>query len=69
MSKIKRYIKNLTVSQLEELESGYKYGENNLFRSHCQAIILSNQGYSVPELMEIFQCRKNTLYNWFNSYE
>lgn len=69
MSKEKRYIKNLTESQIEELELGYKYGENNLFRSHCQAIILSSQGHSVQELMKIFQCRKNTIYDWFNNYE
>lgn len=69
MSKVRRFIKELSQAQLEELEWGYKYGENNVFRSHCQAILLSHQGYTVQELMQIFDCRKNTIYDWFNRYQ
>lgn len=69
MPKVRRFIRELSQEQLAELESGYKYGENNVFRSHCQAILLSHQGYTVQELMQIFNCRKNTIYDWFNRYE
>ena len=69
MSKAKRYIKGLSEAQISDLERGYRHGENNVFRSHCQAILLSSRGRSVQELMEIFQCRKNTIYDWFNNYE
>lgn len=64
-----RYITNLSAEQLQELEDGYKYGENNLFRMHCQAILLSYRGYTVQALMQLFDCRKNTIYDWFNRYE
>jgi transposase len=69
MSKGRRFITGLSQSQLAELESGYKYGANNVFRAHCQAILLSHQGYTVQELMQIFDCRKNTIYDWFNRYQ
>lgn len=67
MSKAKRYIK-LSEEQQKELEQGYLHGEGSLFRKHCQAILLSHQGHSVQELMKIFNCRKNTLYDWFNNW-
>lgn len=69
MSKVKRYIKELTEEEKKELEQGYLHGEGSLFRKHCQAILLSNQGFSVQELMKIFDCRKNTIYDWFNNWE
>jgi hypothetical protein len=40
------------------LASGYKYGENDLFRSHCQAIILSNHAYSVANKQTYFNAVK-----------
>jgi transposase len=69
MSKVKRYVKELTEEQKKELEQGYLHGEGSLFRKHCQAILLNNQGFSVQELMKIFDCRKNTIYDWFNNWE
>lgn len=69
MSKVKRYIKELTEEQKKELEQGYLHGEGSLFRKHCQAILLSNQGLSVQELMKIFDCRKNTIYDWMDNWQ
>jgi transposase len=69
MSKVKRYIKELTEEQKKELEQGYLHGEGSLFRKHCQAILLSNQGFSVQELMAIFDCRKNTIYDWMDNWQ
>jgi transposase-like protein len=69
MSKVKRYIKELTEEQKKELEQGYLHGESSLFRKHCQSILLSNQGFSVQELMKIFDCRKNTIYDWTDNWQ
>jgi transposase len=64
-----RYIKDLSEEEKKALEQGYLHGSSSLFRKHCQAILLSNQGLSVQELMKIFNCRKNTIYDWMNNWE
>jgi transposase len=73
--KINGYVKSKKICQRinrrakKELEQGYLHGEGSLFRKHGQATLLNNQGFSVQELMKIFDCRKNTIYDWFNNWE
>lgn len=65
----KRLIK-LTESQEAELRKGYLYGKNPVFRKHCHALLLSNQGKSVQAIMDILGVsRRNTVYDWMNRWE
>ena len=38
-------------------------------RYRAQAILLSNQGKSVNELVDIFGCKIRTIYRWFDRFE
>lgn len=64
-----RYIKDLTQETLSILERIYKHSKYYQVRQRAHCIQLSYQGYSIAELMKIFQVSRNTLYNWFNSWE
>lgn len=64
-----RYIKDLTQETLNILERIYKHSKYYQVRQRAHCIQLSYQGYSIVELMKIFQVSRNTIYNWFNSWE
>jgi transposase len=38
-------------------------------RERAQCILLSDQGFSIPELMKIFGVSRKTIYNWFARWE
>lgn len=69
MSRKKRYIENLTASQISCLEEGFKTGKTHHYRMRCQCILLSYQGKSVNELSDHFGKSIITIYNWFNRWE
>lgn len=64
-----RYIKDLTAEQIEELTNGYKRGATHTYRTHCQSILLSHQGTSVPEISKRLQVSQTSIYSWFNRWE
>jgi len=68
MSRKKRYIK-LTEEQKVALDLGFKKGHSHDYRSRCQCILLSNEGWSVDDLLEFLKVTRLTIYNWFNRYE
>ena len=59
-------ITNETLNLLHRIHKGSKYHRTRR-RSHC--IILSYKGYSVSQLMDIFEESRNTIYNWLNAWE
>lgn len=69
MSRRKRYIENLTSDQELELQEGYRHGTSHDFRLRCHCILLSYQGKSVPELMDLLQVSYQSVYKWFNRWE
>ena len=69
MSRKKRFIKDLSPADEEQLDSGKKYGKSESFRNRCHAILLSSMGYEVGQIAQIFGVRKRTLYTWFNNWE
>jgi transposase len=62
-----RYI-TLTPSELVGLQLGYEKGEKHHFRVRCQAILLSNEKWTVPELAIHFGKHCDTIHDWFNNY-
>ena len=64
-----RYIKALTEAEKQALEAGQRQGKSYQYRNRCQAILLSNAGYSVQQLAQIFQVKDLSIYQWMNRYE
>ena len=69
MSRKKRFIKNLSAVDKEQLDSGKKYGKSESFRNRCHAILLSFMGYEVSQIAQIFSVKERTVYTWFNNWE
>jgi len=64
-----RYIKGLSKETVKLLRRIYKQSQYYQVRQRAHCIQLSYQGYTIAELMKIFKVSRNTIYNWFNSWE
>jgi transposase len=64
-----RFIQDLAPETIQQLEQMYKHSASPRTRQRAQCLLLSYDGYSVPELAEIFRVHPVTIYNWFNAWE
>jgi len=64
-----RYIRGLSAETLKLLKRIYQSSQYYQVRQRAHCIQLSYQGYTIKELMKIFQVSRNTIYNWFNNWE
>jgi len=64
-----RFIRDLTPETAKLLNRIYKQSQNYQVRQRAQCILLSYEGKTIAELMEIFQVTRNTIYNWMNKWE
>lgn len=69
MSRKKRYTEKLTEAEQTALKKGYKIGKSHRFRSRCQCILLSHQGYTCAQLAKMFNVHLITIYDWLNRWE
>ncbi len=51
------------------LEEGHQNGKKHHFRIRCQCILLSADGYSVPEIAKLLKVRTRTIYTWFDRWD
>jgi len=63
-----RYIKDLSDEAIKSLEEIVKEDSRYRSRHRAQAILLSNQGKSVNDLVNIFGYSQRTIYRWFNRF-
>ena len=40
-----------------------------MFRDRCQCLVLSHQGQTIPQLAELFNVHRTTIYCWFDLWE
>lgn len=64
-----RYIREISKAECEALRAGYKKGKSHQFRTRCQAILLSAQGYRVQELSSLLGVSDLSIYKWMNRFE
>ena len=64
-----RYIKKLSETDREFLQTGHRQGKSHQFRTRCQAILLSAQGCKVQELSCLLGVSELSIYKWFNRFE
>lgn len=63
-----RYI-TLSEAQAKELKQGHLYGRTSSFRQHCHYILLSNDGYTIQQIADIYKTYRQGISKWFNRYE
>lgn len=64
-----RFIKDLTVDTIKLLNRIYKQSSHYQVKQRAHCILLSYEGKTISELMEIFQVTRGTIYNWMNDWE
>lgn len=69
MSRKKRFIENLTETEIASLQEGYKKGKSHNYRCRCRAILLSHEGWECAELAAHFEAGLVTAYSWLNRWE
>jgi transposase len=57
------------LSELTALNDGHRNGKQFLFRNRCQSLILSHQGYTISQLMNVFKVHRVTVYAWLDLWE
>ncbi len=63
-----RHIQNLNFDTQNLLERIYKYSSKHEVRQRAKSIILSHKGFSISQLVEVFNVHLNTIYNWLNNW-
>lgn len=64
-----RFIRELNPETRKLLERIIRQSENYQVRDRAKSIILSYQGFSIKQLMEMFGVSRKTIYNWFTRWE
>lgn len=59
----------LTSLERTTLENGYRNHPKHHFRQRCQALLLSDKGWSCKEIANLFDIRTRTLYTWMDRWE
>lgn len=69
MSRKKTFISNLDTTQIAQLEEGKKHGKSDAFRTRCQAILLSNKGYTTTEISDVLSVSRSSVFKWFSAWK
>lgn len=64
----KRFIK-LSEEQRKELECGFKSGRKPIFRQRCHYLLMSDQGYDIPQIAELYRVTRQLVARWFDRYK
>jgi transposase len=63
-----RYIK-LEASSRQELENIYRTHFKPYIRQRAHSLLLSDRGYSIPDIAKLYSTRTHTVRAWFNRWE
>lgn len=63
-----RYI-ILKLDEKQDLEHHYTTHSKHYFRQRCHALLLSNDGTSVPEIAKVLKVQTRTIYRWMNKWQ
>ena len=64
-----RFIQDVSQETLSLLNRIYKHSRHYRVRQRAHCIILSHHGHTIPQLQNIFQVERVTIYAWFNAWE
>lgn len=63
-----RFIKEINPETKKLLKRIYKQSKKHQVRQRAHAILLSEEGKSINELISIFKVTRKTIYNWFKAW-
>lgn len=69
MSRKKKFVEELSETELITIEQGHKYGKSVDFRQRCHALLLSNQGFEVKQIVEVLKVCPQTVYSILKAWE
>ena len=64
-----RYIATLSAEEKSTLEEGVRNHTEHHFRNRCKSVLMSDEGFSVPEIANFLKVRTRTVYAWFDRRE
>ena len=64
-----RFIQLLSSETVSLLRRIYRQSKRAQVRQRAHCILLSNGGFTIAQLMRIFQVSRKTIYNWFTAWE
>jgi transposase len=59
----------LSETQRAALEKSFKTGKRAVFRQRCHFVLLSDQGYGVKEIAQVYQTTRQLVGRWLDRYE
>jgi transposase len=62
-------VSKLSETQREKLEKLHPTSSSARVRTRAHAILLSSEGFTIEELMEIFHVKRDTISRWLNNWE
>ena len=63
-----RKINNLCYETQSLLRRFHKFSKKHEVRQRTKCILLSHKGYSINQLVDIFEVHLNTIYNWLDNW-
>ncbi|KPA18593.1 transposase [Candidatus Magnetomorum sp. HK-1] len=64
-----KFVSDLTKDEIAELYDFKQNGNCDRVRTRAHAIILSARGYSIDEIADIFQVKRDTVSSWIDNWE
>jgi transposase len=64
-----KFVGELTEEEKATLRSGQSEGPGARFRHRSQALLLSNRGYRLDQLADIFEVDRDTVSGWIDAWE
>ena len=64
-----RFVRELSGETQKVLGRIYKESKHHLVRQRAQCILLSFQGWTMPQLIQLFGISRKTLYTWLTRWE
>ena len=59
---------NLSATDKQSLELGYKQDDNHCFRHRCKIVLLKSEGYTAKEVASILNTNNMSVHNWVNRF-
>ena len=63
-----KFVSDLTIDETIELYELKQNGDTDRIRTRAHAIILSARAYSIAEIAEIFQVKRDTVSSWIDKW-
>ena len=64
-----RLVRDLSLETQKILNRIYQESKHHLVRQRAQCILLSFQGWTMPQLIQLYGISRKTLYTWFTRWE